>query len=269
MKRSTCLTTIGVGCGLLLLIGILLAVGGWLFSRDMLRGIDATIEARSRIEERHGKPDEFTPWPDGAIPAERMETFLRVREASAPARRELAATFGSFPPTEEEARELEDKGFSEKLGFLFGASKTVIGLPGQIGRFTEARNRALIDAGMGLGEYSYIYVVVYYSWLALTPDDGEWATERVRRTVRAQLRNQLAALGQAPGPAPGWRERLAGEIEALEADPLRVPWQDGLPEPIVAALEPFRDRLAAAHDPAADEFELTRVTRRGLSIQGD
>lgn len=288
MKRSTCLTTIGVGCGLVLLIGILLAVAGWLFSRDMLRGIDATIEARSELEQRHGEPDRFTPWPDGAVPAERMETFLRVREMSAPARKELANVFVSFPPTEDAVQELEQKSLAEKFGFLFGASRTVMGLPGHLGRFTEARNRALLDADMGLGEYTYIYVLAYYSWLAHSPADGPehpggeeeeatppgrdaWASERVRQTILIQLRNQLAALDREPGPGltPGWRESLAGEVEALEADSLRVPWQDGLPASIAASLEPYRERLEAAYEPLANEFELSRVTRQGLTIHGD
>lgn len=272
MKRSTCLTATGVGCGLLLLIAILLAVAGWVFTRDSMRGIDATIEARARIEERFGEPDAFTPWPDGAIPAERMEAFLRVRDASAPARREVAAVFSSFPPTEEEARELEDKSLAEKVGFLFGASRTVMGIPGRLGRFTEARNRALLDAGMGLGEYTYIYVIAYYAWLGLRAEAGDaWATERVRRALTAQLRNQLAALPAELGTdlPPGLRESLAGEIEALEADPLRVPWPDGLPERIAASLEPYRERLETSYEPAADEFELTRITRRGLTVRGD
>jgi hypothetical protein len=288
MKRSTCLTTIGVGCGLLLLIGILLAVAGWIFTRGAMRGIDATIEARSQIEERHGQPEEFVPWPDGAIPADRMETFLRVRETCAPARRELGAVFDSFPPTEDAVRELEQKSLAEKFGFLFGASRTVMGLPGHLGRFTEARNRALLDAGMGLGEYTYIYVLAYDSWPALSPaggvehsadeaeetappDGAAWAGERVRQTILTQLRNQLSALPQDPGPEfpSGWRESLAAEIEALEADPLRVPWQDGLPGPVADSLAPYRQRLEATYEPLVKEYELSRVTRQGLTIHGD
>lgn len=271
MKRSTCLTTIGVGCGLIVLIGILLAVTGWLFARGAMRGIDATVAARSELEEQHGEAERFTPWSHGVIPAERMEAFLRVRESMAPALDELAAVFDSFPPTGDAIRELERQSIGERFRFLFGASRSMMRFPGHLGRFTEARNRALLDAGMGLGEYTYIYVVAYYSWLALLPDDGAWATERVRRTVLAQLHNQLSALpGEPPvEPAPDWRESLATEIEAMEADPLRTPWRDGLPAPIAASLEPYRERLEAAYVSAVVEYELTRISRRGMTIQSD
>lgn len=270
MKRSTCLTTIGVGCGLILLIVILLAVAGWLFTRDTMRGIDATIEARSELEQRHGEAERFTPWLDGAIPGERMEAFLRVRETLVPALGELAGALDSFPPSDDAIRELERKPVRERIGFLFGASRSMIGFPGHVGRFTEARNRALLDAGMGQGEYTYVYVVAYYSWLALLPEDGAWASERVRRTVLDQLRNQLAALPDPPDPElSGWREALAAEIELMEGDPLRPPWRDGLPAPLAASLKPYRERLEAAYAPAVAEHELTRIRRRGMTIHSD
>ena len=95
---------IGIGCGVILLIGILLAVAASLFTRDTMRGIDGTIEARTELDERFGETDRFTPWPDGAIPAERMETFLQVREGTARRARNWPAVFSSFPPTEDAYR---------------------------------------------------------------------------------------------------------------------------------------------------------------------
>ena len=82
------------------------------------------------------------------------------------------------------------------------------------------------------------------------------------------LRNQLDAL---PGETDdAWREGLAGEIEMLERDADRVPWQDGVPDSILASLEPFRERLEAAYNPATNPFELLRNKRRGLwSIQAE
>jgi len=271
MKRSTCLTTIGVGCGLVLVIVILLAVAGWLFSRGELRGIDTAIAARAELETRHGEAERFTPWTGGAIPPQRLETFLRVREAMAPARAELAATFDSVQASADAFAELERRSLRDRIGSLFGASRSLIGFPGHLGRFTEARDRALLDAGMGIGEYTYLHVVVYHSWLGLLPDDGAWATQRVRRSVLEQMRNQLAALRGGPGeqPSPGWPEALAVEIEAMEHDPLRPPWRDGLPAPIAASLKPYREPLEAAYDPRTAEYELARIGRRGLTIHSD
>ncbi len=38
--------------------------------------------------------------------------------------------------------------------------------------FVDARNQALVDHGMGVGEYLYIYSTAYYSWLGKDPADG-------------------------------------------------------------------------------------------------
>jgi hypothetical protein len=42
----------------------------------------------------------------------------------------------------------------------------------------------------------------------------------------------------------------------MALDPLRVPWQDGLPEVLAAAFAPHRGDLAAAWDEAVNPGEL-------------
>ena len=85
------------------------------------------------------------------------------------------------------------------------------------------------------------------------------------------LRHQLGAVDRAPDAAlpEAWRERLAGEIAALQDDPFRVPWQDGLPDPIAVSLEPYRAQLEASYDPRTDEFELARPRKEGMSIRSE
>ena len=137
---------------------------------------------------------------------------------------------------------------------------------------------------MGLGEYSYIYVLAYYSWMGRSPADGppfrlvgdsrevrgwdeeHWGKvdefdvredrmERMLRTVNRQvlpmLRNQLADL-DAAGP---WRQALEAEIAAMEADPLRLPWADGVPEVIERSLAPFHDRLDQSYSEQCNALE--------------
>ena len=79
------------------------------------------------------------------------------------------------------------------------------------------------------------------------------------------LKNQLAQLasgGEAGNPGSdtaagiAWRERLAAEIAALEADERRLPWADGLPEILEASLRPFRDRLETSYSPMINLFEI-------------
>jgi len=40
-----------------------------------------------------------------------------------------------------------------------------LGIIPLMAEFVKTRNQALLDAGMGMGEYYFIYVVVYYPWL--------------------------------------------------------------------------------------------------------
>jgi hypothetical protein len=294
-KRSAWWTGCGIGCGVILLLVIGIVVLTAVFVRDSVRGFDTAVENRAALEERFGSPGDYVPPPDGAIPAERMELFLRVREGTASVRETVGETFGSFDIPDERARELEEASFWERLRFVGGMSRNAFGLAGELGGFFEARNHALLDAEMGLGEYTYIYVLAYYSWLGHAPADGMPGTRvhvepdgdappvtagvrSMRRLSRRahgdlidMLRGQLGAVDRAPDPMPSaeWRDVLAAEIAALQEDRFRVPWQEGLPAQIEASLEPYRQRLEATYDPLTDEFELQRVTKRGMSIQAE
>ena len=134
---------------------------------------------------------------------------------------------------------------------------------------------------MGLGEYTWIYWYTYVAWLGHPADDSELhefiderhegsehvrihmdggmeperITWRLRRDVRSMLRNLEQALEASPEQA-GLAELVSVELTALEEDPSRVPWQDGLPAELTVGLEPFRERLEATYSKATNPFEL-------------
>jgi len=274
----------GLGCGGLLLLVIAFGISSALWVRGTMDGFDSAIETRQVIEERFGGMGEFTPNPDGAVPAARMESFLTVRDVTMPARERIAQAFGAMPMTEEAARELEAAPFGEKIGRVFGITKSAFGLVGALGEFYEARNAALLDSGMGMGEYVYIYSVAYHTWLGHSPSEGpgpggrpgrgrrgrtddigaalaEETLPSVRDALRSMLRNQLAGLDAAGDDA--WRQALTNEIEALEDDRERTPWAGSLPPAIAASFEPYRDRLIAGYNPATNPLELARNKKQG------
>ena len=78
-----------LGCGLsclaVIVLCIALTVGLVFWGRGKMRGVDESAALGQTLDERSGRSAEFVPWADGAIPAERMESFLRVREATAAA----------------------------------------------------------------------------------------------------------------------------------------------------------------------------------------
>jgi hypothetical protein len=188
--------------------------------------------------------------------------------------------------SEAQARELEAKGSMEKLRSVFGIVGSALDLGRSVADFYGARSQALVDAGMGLGEYMYLYVLSYGVWLghpleetpvpvpvqaeAERPESRErhetWnkdTLDTLREDLRTMLKNQLAARSTGSAEAGAEDRALAAEIGRMEHDPARWPWQDGLPQPIAAAFEPYRARLEASYDAQTNMFELMRSEKKG------
>lgn len=276
-KAGRWLVGCGIGCGVVLLGFIVLAVMLGLFARDTMTGFDDAVEFRHQLEERYGRTAAFVPPLDGAVPAERIERFIAVRESSMPARDAAGAAFEEISGSEGKLRELEQEGAWTKLRTVFGVVGSAVGLGAKLGDYFEARNRALVEHEMSLGEYAYLYSVIYHVWLRRDPEDGpRFSREvqidgsgslaqqsRVRRDLRQMLRNQRDALAGRPDADPAWVETLLAQIEWLEEDPTRLPWQNGPPPQLTASLEPFREALAAGYRPATNPFELLENERGG------
>ncbi len=79
----------GIGCGLMFIVlggaGTCAYFGVKQF-KDKADGLDESFEA---VEAQFGDATDFVPRPDGVIPAERMETFLAIRDDMAPLRVEV------------------------------------------------------------------------------------------------------------------------------------------------------------------------------------
>lgn len=279
-KRSKWLIGCGAGCGLIVIALVAVVVAVSVYVGRSFEGVGEAEESYREWVSGYGEVEEFVPAADGAIAADRIELFLSVREALGEPQRELGRVFADFPP---------DDVLDEKRVFfvLLGAVRGIAGLIGPIADYVDQRHRLLHEAGMGPGEYVYIYSVAYFSWLGHPPGEGPRITketggrlreaqgdplfddadspydaDRVRRRYRFYmlnlLRNQLTAL---PGPEEGpgseeWRSTLRTEIRRFESRPDRVAWQEGLPPAVEAALEPYRARFEATWDGATNPFEL-------------
>jgi hypothetical protein len=276
----------GAGCAVVaILVAVALGFGAYFVKgvvEEVVDEVERAEQAKSELVERFGRSRDFTPQATGVIPPERVGAFLAAREIMAPDREELESALALLSSTDDTA---------ERQGGAIDKMRAGMGLvPRLIGYFT-ARNEALLEAGMGSGEYVYMYTLVYYSWLGKSPADGPPFTlvgdgdrdgarfrsdfgvenesdvreQRLERTLPSLNRlllpiliNQRAALDEFDGgdePA-GWRSALADEIIAMETDPDRIPWQDGLPGVITGSLEPFRERLEAAYSPLCNTLEL-------------
>lgn len=272
----------GIGCGVVILLLVFAGVGGYFFVKNIVEGFEETEAITDALTERYGEIKDFCPDPGGAIKPERLEAFLSVRNSMEPVKEALESSINILSDEERESQFKEEP----SPGVLIKI-KTGFGIIPMIAEFYTRRNQALLDAEMGLGEYYFIYVVLYYSWLGKSPGDGleynlvdedeeergvYWRRRRsenledrqdevlkqLHRQILPMLQNQFAKLTGidiSPIRDP-WREKLAAEIEAMEADRFRLPWKDGLPDVLEASLKPFRGRLEISYSKVLNALEM-------------
>jgi hypothetical protein len=263
----------GVGC---LLFTVALAGLGWMgyrWARTAAEVVEAAERAENQLEAEYGLVREFIPPTDGRIPTDRMDVFMSVRESMTPQRVALAEAIAALAPTD---------GEGGTVGGL-RAARAGINMAPRTLEFARARNEVLLEAGMGPGEYAWIYWLTYHAWLGHPPEesllhdimevrsesngsvqmhfdgmDTERVTRRFRRDVSAMLRNLDEALTADPARTE-LAELVAAELAAIEAEPERFPWEGGLPESFAVGLDPYRDQLEESYSPATNPFELLEL----------
>ncbi len=147
-----------IGCGLMILITAGIGTVGYFGVKRFKDRTDRIEVTFDRMDAEYGHPSEFTPQIDGRIPADRMGIFLAVRNDIQPVQQEVSGLFQTLDGT-------GDSGWvaKAKAGMKFIPSLLI---------FIEERNQIMLDHGMGVGEYQYIYSLAYYGLLGKDPSDG-------------------------------------------------------------------------------------------------
>jgi len=275
----------GIGCGVVIIIVVILLASGYFFVKNIVDEFKNTEAMTEVLTERFGRITDYCPDPDGAIRPERIEAFLSARDAFAPIRERIAKSLEILS----QRKHLDDVEVGKPRSMLT-MLRLGFGIIPQTAEFIKTRNEALLGAEMGLGEYYYIYVVTYYSWLGKNPEDGPgfqivgpdeerdydyWDREdskemrrerllrRLNRMLLPMLHNQLKKLTEESEPKASeeWRQMLKKEIETLEQDKERLLWQDSLPEVIALSLTPYKDQLEASYNLMTNLLEVT-IERR-------
>jgi hypothetical protein len=225
------------------------------------------------LNDRYGVSVAFVPAPDGSIPVERVEAFLRVREQVyeyCPEFQERISDFIRLDSLEQDDEapkaDVAREGVSglKKL-FSFGPAFL---------RFMETRNHALLEEEMGVGEYFYIYVLAYIEQLSHVDDtryegvEQAYVGSRARLELAQILRNQLDALmsGDAPPVDADLPTSLRDQIAGLSDGRYTLPWADGLPPAIAASLEPYEEPLAQLYCEGIAKIELMQKNK-GFKIR--
>jgi hypothetical protein len=84
-----------------------------------------------------------------------------------PVRLEMEDLLNNFTREMNQLNE-EDPSFFQVVGMVGDGA----GMISSMFKYYQKRNEALLAEGMGLGEYSHIYVLGFYSYLGAQPDDG-------------------------------------------------------------------------------------------------
>ena len=266
-KTSGCLKQTAIGCGVLIVIAVALLL---VMMVRMMSPFNSAVDARLTIEEKFGPQESYVPPASGAPSADRVEVFLEVR-------RTLSEPCADLSSAERQVQALEsfdDQDEVKRLAVLkqaFSTTKSMMGVGPVIGRLYEIRNQSLLDAGMGLGEFTYIFAVAYRDQLLHPPESDQLfgptpTNRRVRKALLSMLESQLAVL-RSEGGGESEIVVLETEISAMQADDSRIPWQDGIPPAITEALAPYRTELDELYCPAMAPLELMINKKRGPAIE--
>jgi hypothetical protein len=251
-------------------LAIVVTVGGGLL---MTRPLNRAVATQEELTERYGERSDYHP-PLAGLTRGQLKRFLVVRRELQPICTRFAEIGDKFRAMEEFDRRDDGPGAGETIKAVGGVMGAAMGMASNLGKFTEMRNRVLLAQEMSLGEYTWIYVLVYNSWLAHPPnesfDEGEAGRysageRRVLRTLLERHADDLAEAGRL-AESRTWRTEAERVMEPARGAPFS---EDPLPLEIRALLEPFREKIEDVYCPDTASFEWSQVKKKGLSFHAE
>lgn len=260
----------GVGCAAAAVLAIIVTVGGGLL---MTRPLNRAASTQEELTERYGDRQAYQPPLEG-LNRGQVKRFLAVRRELLPVCVKFTEIGDKFRAMEEFDRREDEPSAGETIRAVGGVMGAAMGIAGNLGKFTETRNRALLTQEMSLGEYTWIYVLVYNSWLAHPPnesfeeeDAGHFSVEE-RRVLAELLERHADDLADAGRLAASraWRT----EAERIMERSAGAPFSDAsLPLEIRAMLEPYRETLEDLYCRDTASFEWSQVKKKGLGFHAE
>lgn len=259
----------GAGCAASILLSILLSIGGALF---IARPMNKAVNAQRELTTEFGAREDFIP--PARLEPGRIKVFIAVRREVMGSCEQFQDIVGSFQVMEELDNGEGDPSIGQVLHGLKGVMGSVFGLANALGEVTRVRNQALRDQGMGMGEYTWIYVLAFNSYLDKSPntgiDDkfGRGYSGDELRLISKLMENHAGALEEAgdTDSAPIW----LNEVARLKRIDEGVPFRDGqLPDGLAGTFAPFRKHLEKSYCAALAEFDLGRIEKKGMSYHSE
>ena len=259
------------GCLVISLTIVFIVTSGIFFLTTGIR--DAKRVEQSLID-RFGWANQYTPSPDGSISPQRIEAFIRIREALQADCVDYQAVLTSITLLEQLETDQESSTSDAASAGLQGLKGAFSAGPSMV-KFSTNRNQALLNEEMGIGEYLYIYLTGYGEQLAkeststFSNMEEAYVSERARKEFVQILSNQQLAL-QASGlqsTYPGLDSELDTEIKALKDGSHSAPWPNGPIGKARESLVPYQSQIVGLFCSGIVKIELLQKNR-GLNFEG-
>ncbi|MCP4291616.1 MAG: hypothetical protein GY780_07250 [bacterium] len=226
--------------------------------------------ALEQLDQSLGLKTEYYPVPSGEIPADRMELFLKQRLVLVSACDDYSTVQKGFESVA--TLEKKDSGELQEVGSVaLDLGSASLAITPFLGRFFKLRNETLLEAEMGLREYSYIFALAYHDLLLSKQtrqeifSDGSALSPEASIMLKDCLARQLEVRSQMQGDRFD-NEELEIELKKMTDDPGRLLWQDGPPAAIQASILPYREQLDQFFCKATAGLEMEQDARRALWI---
>ena len=259
------------GCLLVALaIGFVISSGIYFLTA----GIRDAKQVEQTLIDRFGWAAHYTPMVDGSIAPQRIESFIRVREAVQADCADFQAVLLSIKNLDELESDKESSPGNVASTGLDGLKGAFSAGPKMV-KFSTTRNQALLNEEMGIGEYLHIYLTTYGEQLATEAAsdyatmDEAYVSERALREYTQILTNQVRALEAdgLPSSSSELLTQLRTEISALEDGSHRSPWPAGPTGKTRDSLAPYLERLNGLYCSGIVQIELLQKNR-GLQFDG-
>ena len=259
------------GCLIITLTISFVIASGFYF---MTAGVRDAKHIEQTLIDRFGWAEEYTPPLDGSIKLQRIEAFIRVREAVQPGCADYQAVLKGINHLDKLETDPESSPSEAASTGLQGLKSAFSAGPRMV-KFSTKRNQALLAEKMGLGEYLYIYLTTYGEQLAresvsdMSNMEEAYVSDRARREYTQILANQLLALQDSALQTddPNLESDLLAEIERLKDGSQLSPWPMGPVGKSRQSLAPFQQRLDNLYCSGIVKIELLQKNR-GFQLDG-
>lgn len=170
-RNSKILTGCGIGCGVVVIIAIVVGIIGYNFISDKVEHIEKFEKTVKKLENKYEDYDSYYPSGNLLLEENTMVTFLEIRDSlklKSPYFIKSMQTISKAIKEKEDSGEDDEESVSSVLGMI---STGFSAIP-EIEEFFIYRDHLLDKFNMPIGEYFYYFVMSYYVEQGVDLGDG-------------------------------------------------------------------------------------------------